>query len=236
MTEESRRRFLGATHTLVQKLEEEPKSFPLHASGLQQYLQALAEIDRQRVTPAAMAAFRYPSINSFLRERGQAFTPAALDEEEWKIVRRAVRMMGEIPQIKQCYYNSQLLAASDSTGTLHYVEGLTWRVAPLQHAWCEIHGKVVDVTIRKEPGFHPGWETERGTDVPWDQWAIGTFDPDDREYWGVVFPDTSAIVLGRHGPGEPLIDDWRAGWPLLKTGSGYGLPDAPDSELEEDRP
>jgi len=75
-------------------------------------------------------------------------------------LRRAVLFKGRTPsrnasslvrrpdaRTKQCYYNSQLLLL-DNRSRLRYYEG--WclsNIVPIEHAWCMLDGRVLDVTL-----------------------------------------------------------------------------------------
>jgi hypothetical protein len=51
------------------------------------------------------------------------------------------------PEIKQCYYNSQMFAMGDDS--VHYYEGFCYDegLVPLEHAWNVVNGEVVDLTL-----------------------------------------------------------------------------------------
>lgn len=50
------------------------------------------------------------------------------------------------PKIKECYYNSQMIAMSDES--LKYYEGYYYdSIIPVEHGWLVKDGKVIDVTL-----------------------------------------------------------------------------------------
>ena len=66
-------------------------------------------------------------------------------------VREAIREAGFRPAIKQCFANSQRLMIQQSKYEFEYVEGLVESIIPIQHAWLELDGQRVDVTLPNLP-------------------------------------------------------------------------------------
>lgn len=64
-------------------------------------------------------------------------------------VRRAIKAAHLRPAMKQCYQNSQRLMVCQNEVKFKYYEGLVGSIIPLQHAWLELDGKIVDVTLDK---------------------------------------------------------------------------------------
>ena len=107
---------------------------------------------------------------------------------------------------RQCFANAQALATVAFEAGAVYVEGYARRAdvpIPILHAWVEVEGVVID----------PTWieEHRRGSN-------LGVL-PEGWEYLGVPF-DTMTIVrrIEALGEGSSLIDDWKRGWPLLRSG------------------
>ncbi len=76
------------------------------------------------------------------REREQ------LNKEQRKYIRAALRDLRARPDIHACYRTAQLLAMIDSQhGRVKYQEGFALSIAPVQHAWNTIDGKLFDLTF-----------------------------------------------------------------------------------------
>jgi hypothetical protein len=78
---------------------------------------------------------------------------------------------------------------------------------PTIHGWCEINGKVIDLT----------WKTDKG------KYVLGEFN-DDRAYAGVIFPTeyvlTSMLKLGYAGT---LIEDYARNFPIMQKKWDNGI-------------
>lgn len=111
---------------------------------------------------------------------GIAFPSADLDESERLVVERAIALFtarGFTVVPKHCYLNAWRLTHADKTQQLQYVEGFAAIPEcglPIQHAWCSINGKVVDLT--------------------WARFAP-IFDVHDAEYIGRIFSRKALKVL-----------------------------------------
>ncbi len=166
-------------------------------------------------------------IEQFVLKYGQAFTSQPLENQEVTLLKRAMAMFvrnsrgHRLPQIKQCFYNSQLLAACDDTGQIKYVEGFLGCIIPIPHAWNSINNKLIDVTLRPYPDDPPVEQRDPRFPKKWPLWNLGVI-PDQYEYFGVVFPDTLELIT-RPFVGLAIIDDWQNGWPLLRGELAYGL-------------
>jgi len=158
---------------------------------------------RRELQPTAPKGFAYACNEAYVLARGTVFESAALTEDEQRIVNSAMlHAIDSSFQPKQCYYNAQLLAIGDATHMLKYVEGYAYGgLIPLQHGWCAINGKVVDVTWRheKRPIF-------------------GVLPP-DWGYIGVVFDDTEALLekIERTAVVKSQLDDFENGFPHLRA-------------------
>lgn len=153
------------------------------------YLRMVDSITRSNHPP--VDGYAYASIAEYLLTKGRGFTSQPLSDVEERLVKRWMGKESYPP--RQCWWNARLLARR-SRGGLVYVEGYasTERLGlPLEHAWCELDGKVVD----------PTWK------------VYGTFD-EPAAYFGVSFPDIAARIRSpRQGP---VIDDWKGGFPVLR--------------------
>lgn len=91
----------------------------------------------------------YNGIYDFILREGKQYKSQKLTEDEKEKVMGLIDsftyLFGE-PKSKQCYYNSQMAAMTDSS--FHYVEGyaLASMGLPLAHAFLVINDKVVDLT------------------------------------------------------------------------------------------
>lgn len=142
--------------------------------------------------------YYYNSMYDFLIQHGKMYKSTPLTREEIIIVENALSNMTEPPQKKFCFHNSQLLSMSDHTGTIKYVEGFAFSVIPVHHGWCEINGKVIDIT----------WGNQR---------IFGTI-PESSAYFGVLFNDTRSFVrkIIKYQETHSLLDDYRDDFQLYK--------------------
>lgn len=90
---------------------------------------------------------------------------------------------------QQCFRNAALLAMEKPN--LVYCEGWALGIVPVEHAWCvDERGRVIDPTWIKPPGI---------------------------EYFGIAFKTPYLFRVLRDSERYGLIDNWHAGWPLLKA-------------------
>ena len=144
--------------------------------------------------------FSYTSMYDFILDRGDVFdhkTP--LTKEEKKILTAACR--GRKFELKQCFYNAQMLVLNDDSGELQYAEG--WAHSgfiPVHHGWVLLNGKVIDLTWKDRKG-----ESRVGR-------TLGDF-----AYLGVRF-DRELIRsrIQKTGWASTVIDDYENDWPVLK--------------------
>jgi len=146
--------------------------------------------------------YNYTSMYDFVLDRGipyDAETP--LTKEEKQIIKTAAKRMGQKFELKQCFYNAQMLVLSDSSGELEYAEGWAHAgVFPVHHGWVILNGKVVDLTWRDQQG---SCRVGRSLDV--------------FAYLGV--PIGKELIRSRiikTGWASCVIDDYENHWPLLK--------------------
>jgi len=115
-------------------------------------------------------------------------------------------------EAKQCFYNASVLLIRDfGTKRLKYYEGyvlLDGLTFPILHAWLELDGKLVDVTLQHENS------DGRAEDLS--DRILGVIPP-QLQYYGVPM-DTQLLIdnLLEKGESFSLIDNWPEHWPLLK--------------------
>lgn len=148
-----------------------------------------------RETMSTPEGLTYSCIEDFVLTNGRVYEQTSMP----KILRDELMAIRSMP-IKQCFANCQELAMRDSRFT--YVEGYALSIIPVLHAWLEIEGHLFDPTWR--PVSAGSWE--------------------GREYFGVQFPDTSAIrrrviELGEY---RTMLDDWQGGYQLLREERRHG--------------
>lgn len=145
--------------------------------------------------------FPYVCMEDYVIKNGETYTSQELTKEEKFIVETAIKNALIKFEIKQCFYNSQILSIKDPSHCLTYVEGFCHTIFfPFIHGWCEINGKVIDMTLRKD--------LDKGNHT------LGVFKK--REYMGCKFP--RSIVLERMfalEEGGSFLDDWMRDYPLL---------------------
>lgn len=173
---------------------------PLH-----DYLRTMIQV-RQMIPRGA--AFNYWCPQDYVLDRGTVLASAPLTDDELITLLRAIDLTRMRFQYKQCFYNSQMVAAHDPTRTLCYCEGYAiGRSIQCHHAWLTINGKVVDLTWRTPKPNHKGRLRDR---------IFGVW-PEHWQYIGIEF-DTIAVLERMFGTGEvgSFIDDWKNGHPLLQ--------------------
>lgn len=145
--------------------------------------------------------YYYKSLYHFAVQEFKHYEPSHLTIEEKSIVMRAVKNMGFEPQVKQCFYNSQVLVVNDDKNIIKYVEGYATNIIPTLHGWCEINGKVIDLT----------WKNDRK------EYVFGDF-PRNRAYAGVVFPsEYVGKSMYKTGFAGTLIEDYHRDFPVMKN-------------------
>jgi len=155
--------------------------------------------------------WEYCCMEEYVDDNGVDFTSQKLTEYEMDIVVRAIDDARMRFQIKQCFYNAQMLVLADRNNKLIYHEGYAFgrAIIAVQHGWATINGKVIDLTWRLD-------QTIRKSGRLKDR-VIGVY-PEGFEYVGVPFPDKAALrikMLERGWVGSQ-IDDWENNWPLVR--------------------
>lgn len=190
---------------------------------LQHYLVQIAAM-MHRSRPNAEG---YVSIQDFVFDRGVQIKSEPLTEAELATLMRAVEtaaMDGEGFEQKQCFANAARIVLADPSFELEYWEGIAQgSVIPCPHAWVCINGKVVDLTWRLREG-----ETRAlPEDHEFHDRIVGVI-PEGRAYRGIGF-DREYLYerVSDTGYYMSLIDDYKAGWPLLKEPRRSPPPELP---------
>lgn len=179
--------------------------------------------------------FTYYCAEDYVLDRGEDFESRRLTKHEIEIVANALKRWGHDPQMRECFYNGQMLAIIDSR--IRYVEGYAVGRAGIvvHHGWNTINGKVVDLTWRVCDHVHNHDDHchycrhRRERYVPkrlkmrnriWGRWPKGY------AYRGVAF-ETDYIRRRAREESElaTLIDDWKNDYPLLREERIGGLPE-----------
>ena len=144
--------------------------------------------------------FYYSSQYDFILKHGKFYEPQELKSHEALIIKKALKRIGFIPEKKKCFYNAQMLALTDNSGQIKYCEGYALSIIPLNHAWIEINGKVVDVTWEKDGGGH----------------ILGTF-PDTKSYFGFNMSNSDIRKKQlKTGIACSFLDDYNDDFKLLR--------------------
>jgi len=144
-------------------------------SSIKGWLEAEVKMHQSMGKSMKNMGYKYDSPQAFLLEKGIQYKSQPLTDDEKAIVDEAFKNFGKDYKFKECYYNAQLTAIYDGSDKLQYVEGrATGGILPVDHAWLEINGKVVDPTWTE--GMVKGGKP-----------ILGTF-PDKTDYLGVIIP------------------------------------------------
>lgn len=179
------------------------------ADKLREFLQALLELKRRMREPPK--GYNYHGSEDYVLDRGILFESKPLTKREREIVLSAVDNWGRRFQMKQCFYNAQMLLFYDKAEKLRYVEGYAQGPAgmPVLHAWLTINHKVVDLTWRKEKFKRP-----KGGRLP--DRILGTI-PEGWAYYGVIMSRRKVIErIFDTEMSQSHLEDWLFGFPLFK--------------------
>ena len=95
--------------------------------------------------------FFYKNSYDFLLREGSFFSCQELNKEEKSHIKKIVGRLGFAPQMKECFYNAQFLALSDSSNKIQYAEGYAYTdLMPILHGFNVINGKVIDITWKNK--------------------------------------------------------------------------------------
>jgi hypothetical protein len=180
---------------------------------LQQYLTTSRAMRERCYLPEHIRKMPYSGFEDFVLKEGRAYDKAPLSAEQRKYVLDCAKSYRGQFQVKQCFYNSQmLLLRTDPDRRLTYVEGFGLRYIPCQHGWLVLDGKhVIDTTWRLDKPMGRGRLANR---------ALGTWN-DEREYFGVAFSRQYVLryVIEREQGGS-LLEDPGGDYPLLTGAAG----------------
>ncbi len=189
-------------------------------SFLQEYLKTMSGYTDKSIhgnednISKAHPEYYYKSILDFVSQEGKVYQPQEFTSEEYKYVRKRIRALNFSPkQSSQSFHNSCKLAIYDSRKIIKYVEGyiinansnVTPSPVPRLHAWNEINGKVIDITI-----------TDRELNRR-DGYIMGKFKK--IAYRGIAFQHDQIFthVMRSDFSSGSIIDNFMMKWPLLKT-------------------
>jgi hypothetical protein len=175
------------------------------------YLESCVQI--QGYANAKQVTTRYLCFEDFVLQHGREYGQEPLTQEQRRYVQSCAKVWGKHLQVKQCFYNSQmLLLFTDDEKRFTYCEGYGWRHIPCMHGWLALDSKhVIDVTWRMDKPMGRGPLANR---------ALGTWN-DERAYFGVTFSREYVrryVIERLHG--GSLIDDFKGNYPLLTGAAG----------------
>jgi hypothetical protein len=157
----------------------------VNPSALQQYLTMMSLLYEQNTRHPD---WLWSSPAAMVLDRGESFsrdiTPSA---QQMRFIESVIESCGGLDkfEIKQCFYNAQLLACRGGNQLIYY-EGFATSIIPVHHAWCVLDDQlVVDLTWRRD---HDLIGTPEDT---LDNRIIGT--PGGREYRGIPFQRTDIM-------------------------------------------
>ncbi len=186
---------------------------------LQEYLKTMSGYTDKTIHGTAeeisglSETYFYKSILDFVSQEGKIYTPVDLTIDQQRYIRKRIRALGFSPkQSSQAFHNSYKLSYYDKRKVIKYVEGYvlndnlssqTGHRVPRLHAWNEIEGKVIDITI-----------TDRELNAR-DGYTLGQYR--NTSYIGIVFSsdEIQSHILGS-GFASSIIDNPARKWPLLK--------------------
>lgn len=152
------------------------------------------------------SSFHYKNIYDFTLKEGKVYKSEPFTPEERKAVIKRIKSLNGTFAPNQCFSNSGKLAMADHKENIKYVEGFIFKEEigiPILHAWNEINGKVIDITLINQYG----------------EYTIGSFEK-DIVYSGTIFPTSyirklfSSRIKSRSVLSD--ISDPDNLWPVLK--------------------
>jgi hypothetical protein len=150
--------------------------------------------------------FYYKNIYDFILVEGKVYESQPFTSEERKQVLKRIKSLNGSFAQNQCFSNSGKLAMCDSKEKIKYVEGFIFKKEigiPILHAWNEINGKVIDITLINQFG----------------EYTIGSFES-DIVYCGSTFPTNYVReIFSQKTKSRSLINDLshpENPWPILR--------------------
>jgi hypothetical protein len=157
----------------------------------------------------------YRCLEDYVLRHGREFDPGFPTVNQLAVFFAHVDRLGLRFPIKSCFASCQQFVLLTLDPRFVYVEGYVSTMGlPIQHAWLLVDNQLVFDPVLRRRGHR---RAHRLGDR-----ALGHWLADEREYMGVVFPDTEVIrsrVVETREYG-PVIDDWQRGWPLLRRDNG----------------
>jgi len=150
--------------------------------------------------------FHYKNTYDFILMEGKVYESQPFTSEERKQVLKRIKSLNGSFAQNQCFSNSGKLAMADSKEKIKYIEGFIFKKeseVPILHAWNEINGKVIDITLINQFG----------------EYTIGCFES-DIAYFGCTF-QTSYVrqMFSQKTKSRSLISDISDPdnlWPVLR--------------------
>lgn len=147
--------------------------------------------------------FYYKNIYDFVLREGKMYESNPLTSEENKFTMKRIKSLNGRFAQHQCFHNSGSLAISDLKGKIKYVEGFIFKKSldiPILHAWNELNGKVIDLTINNEL-------------------TLGSYE-NDIAYCGSIFPTEYIRKIFLSKNSRSVLSDIANPiklWPILKN-------------------
>lgn len=152
---------------------------------MNEYLKERLMFHLKRLSKGTKVGDFYRNHFDFIEHEGCFFESKAFLTNESKFVLKRMRSVNsDFPKQKH-YLNSMRLMLSDSTEKIGYVEGVIFHKSSdviIEHAWNEMGGKVIDVSLQKYGEFA------------------------DIVYYGLKIPSKYVRLVSLRKPGNSIID------------------------------
>ncbi len=183
--------------------------------GMEDYLRAWGQLldmhpgmKRQRLKDGVL----FGTTDEAVYHHGDPFPTDPLTDDERAVLLKLFKHLPFVSIIKQCFRNSTLLAqhARMLEVPLHYAEGKCASLIPIDHAWCSLNGKPIDITLREL--------NEGNIRKPEKLLARVERNLAENAYWGYEVPYRERNRhLIRNRRYCPVMDDPAGGYPLMKS-------------------
>lgn len=114
-------------------------------------------------------------------------------QEEIGILKKSIR-----PKPKECYRNATVLTHYFNNHTIEYIEGYSYTLWPIEHAFNKVDGKYIDIT----------YELALGLDVTKEKYA-SILEVSDKEIWGYTISEGYYGEYYQHKYNKKLKQDGR---------------------------